>query len=99
MAEHDWLEAGSAILGSVFLAAAVACAWALVVAVTSLGEVETELAGTTGVLAGSSPSTIEATRWFGIVLFGLLTVLTAAVGWFLAGDAIRRMVGRSRARA
>ena len=99
-ASHDWLEGISVVLGIVFFLVAVACVWGFVVALGSLGDsAEPGLARVTGPLGGSSSGTVHATRWFAIVLFGLFAVLTAAVGWFLAGDAIERSARRVRGRA
>ena len=96
MAEHDWLEGVSVALGVVFLLIAVACVWGLAVAVASLGESEPDINAESSILTGSTPGAVEATRWFGIVLFAIFAVIAAAVGWFLAGDAVRRTFRRSR---
>jgi hypothetical protein len=99
-ASHDWFEGISVILGVLFFVAAAVCVWGFVVALGSLGDAaEPGLARVTGPLSGSSSGTVHATRWFAIVLFGLLAVLTAAVGWFLSGDAIERSARRMRGRA
>ena len=99
LAEHDWLEGASTVLGALFLVGAVACAWAFSVALASLGDVEPAISDESTILSGSTQGALEATRWFGIVLFGLLTLVAAAVGWFLAGDAVRRAARRIRSRA
>ena len=97
MAEHDWFEGFSVVLGSVFLLIAVACVWGFGVSLLSLGDAEPDLSSQSSVLSGSSQGTVEATRWFGIVLFAIFALLAFAVGWFLAGDAIRRRFRRSGA--
>ena len=97
MAEHDWLEGVSVVLGVIFLLVAVACVWGLVVAVTSLGHAEEGLSAQPSVLSNSTEGTVQATRWFGIVLFAILALIAVAVGWFLAGDWIRRSLRRDRA--
>ena len=97
MAEHDWLEGVSVALGVVFLVIAVACVWGLVVSLTSLGEAEPEINSSASVLSGSTQGALDATRWFGIVLFSIFALLAAAVGWFLAGDSVRRTLHRGRA--
>lgn len=74
------------LLGLVFLALAVASVWAFVVALASVGETETAFEGSRGLL--------EATRGFGLVLFGVLALVSGAVGWFFAGEALRRAVRR-----
>jgi amino acid transporter len=95
-ADHDWLEGVSVVLGGVFLLVAIACVWGLVVAVSSLGHAEPGISAQPSVLSGSTEGTVQATRWFGIVLFAIFALLTAAVGWFLAGDRIRRALRRDR---
>jgi thiol:disulfide interchange protein len=97
MAEHDWLEGVSVVLGFVFLLIAVACVWGLVVNVTSLGHTESGLSAEPSVLSNSAEGTVQATRWFGIVLFAIFAVIAAAVGWFLAGDWVRRAFRRDHA--
>ena len=71
MAEHDWLEGVSVALGVLFLVIAVACVWGFAVAVTSLGDPEPDINAQPSVLAGSTQGAVEATRWFGIVLFAM----------------------------
>ena len=83
---HDWVEWFSFTLGIAFFLLAVACVWGVVVAIASLGEADPGFKTTEGFL--------QATRGFGIVLFGLFGVVAAGVGWFLAGDTIRRLTGR-----
>ena len=98
-ADHDWLEGVSVVLGGVFLLVAVACVWGLVVALTSLGHTESGLSAEPSVLSNSSGSTVQATRWFGIVLFSIFALLAAAGGWLLAGEWVRRAVQSDRAAA
>jgi threonine/homoserine/homoserine lactone efflux protein len=95
MAEHDWLEGASVVIGVVFFLVAAACVWGLVVAVSSLGDAEPDISSQPSVLSGSTQGTIQATRWFGIALFAIFALVAAAVGWFLAGDAVRRTLRRS----
>jgi hypothetical protein len=83
---HDWVEWFSFALGIAFFLLAVVCVWGVVVAIASLGDPDPEFKTTEGFL--------QATRGFGIVLFGLFGVVAAGVGWFLAGDTIRRLAGR-----
>ena len=90
MAGHDWLEGASVLLGLAFLALGLASAWGFVVALTSLGDPEPAFEGSRGVL--------ESTRGFGVVLFGVLALVAGAVGWFFAGEALRRGVRRVRGR-
>jgi len=88
VAAHDWFEDATTAIGVLFLALAAICVWALVVSIASLGDPEAGLGASTGFL--------QATRGFGIVLFGLLAILTAGVGWFMAGEPIRRAARRLR---
>lgn len=88
MAAHDWLEAVSVVVGFVFLVLAVLCVWGLVTAVTSWGDADPEFKTTVGFL--------KVTRGFGVVLFALFGFLAFGVGWFLAGDWIRRVLRRER---
>jgi len=97
-ATHDWLEGVSLVLGGVFFLATVACVWGFAVAVTSLGDPEPGLALQPGIVQGSTEGTVQATRWFGMALFGVLAVLTLAVAWFLTSDALRRAARRFRDR-
>jgi hypothetical protein len=85
-AAHDWVEGVSFALGIVFLLLAVVCVWGIGVAIASLGDADPEFKTTEGFL--------QATRWFGIVLFGVLAVVATGVGWFFAGDTVRRLVRR-----
>ncbi len=86
MAAHDWIEWLSFALGMVFLLLAAVCVWAIVVGLSSLGDPDPEFKTGSGFL--------QATRGFGIVLFGLFGIVALGVGWFLAGDTIRRITGR-----
>jgi hypothetical protein len=87
-AAHDWLEGFSAILGIAFLVLAVVCVWAVAVGISTLGDPDTAFKTTPGFL--------QATRGFGIVFFALFAFIATAVGWFFAGDAIRRLGRRIR---
>ncbi|MEX2421556.1 MAG: hypothetical protein WD670_07015 [Actinomycetota bacterium] len=90
-AAHDWLEGFSAVLGIAFLVLAVVCVWAVAVGISTLGDPDTTFK--------TSPGFLQATRGFGIVLFALFGFIAVAVGWFFAGDAIRRGWRRMRRRA
>ena len=87
IASHDLLEWFSFALGLAFFALAVVCLWGVVVAIASLGDPDPEFKTTAGFL--------QATRGIGIVLFGLFALVAAGVGWFLAGDTIRRLTRRA----
>jgi hypothetical protein len=90
---HDWFEGASVVAGVLFLAGAVVCVIAAAVAIAALGKPEPEFQVGNGALSQGS---LDATRVFGIVLFSLTAVLFAGVGWFLAGDWIRRVFGGPR---
>jgi len=87
-AGHDWLEGVSVAVGFVFLALAVLCAWGFVTSIASWGDADREFKTTVGFLT--------VTRGFGVVLFALFGFLAFGVGWFLAGDWIRRRFRRDR---
>jgi ABC-type amino acid transport system permease subunit len=87
IASHDLLEWFAFALGLAFFALAIACVWGVVVAISSLGDPDTEFKTSAGFL--------QATRGVGIVLFGLFALVAAGVGWFLAGDTIRRLTRRA----
>lgn len=74
------------VLGLLFLALAFASLWVFAVALASVGETEPSFDGSRGLL--------EATRVFGLVLLGVLALVAGAVGWFFAGQALRRAVRR-----
>jgi hypothetical protein len=90
MAEHDWLEIVTGVVGVLFLALAAVCAYALVVDLAHLGDVEM------GFPAGES--FVKGMKGFGIAFFGVLTVVCVAVGWFLVGEHVRGLWRRLRAR-
>lgn len=96
MASHDWLEGVSFVVGLLFLVLAGACVWGLLTAIASWGDADTAFR------PGGDQTTVgflRVTRGFGIVLFALFGFLAAGVGWFLAGDRIRRLVRRGRSGA
>ena len=90
MAAHDWLEGVSTALGLLFLVVAALCVWAIGVAIATLGDDDAAFKTT--------PGFIQATRGFGIVFFAVFALVAVAVGWFFAGDAIRRLWRRLRRR-
>lgn len=98
VAEHDWLEGVSVAFGVLFLVGAIACVWAVAITVGTLGDAEPAISDEATILAGSTPGSLQATRWFGIVLFTVLAIIATAVGWFLAGDAVRHVARRVRRR-
>jgi len=74
------------LVGLVFLALGLASALGFAVALASLGDPEPAFEGSRGLL--------DATRGFGVVLLGVIAVVAGAVGWFFAGEALRRGVRR-----
>ena len=91
-AAFDWLEGASFVLGLGFLVLAVLCVWGIVTAVVNIGDTES-IPGTYAV-AGF----LEVTRGFAIVLFAIMGLVSAGVGWFFAGDTLKRWVRRARTR-
>lgn len=92
MAAHDWLEGVSVVIGFAFFVLAALCVWGLVTTVMSWGDADPgfDPAGT-----GTTVGFLKVTRGFGVVLFALFGFLALGVGWFLAGDWIRRRFRRS----
>jgi len=88
VAAHDWLEGVSVVVGLLFLVLAAACVWGLVTAIASWGDADPDFKTSVGFLT--------ATRAFGVVLFALFALVAFGVGWFLAGDRIRRLFRRNR---
>jgi hypothetical protein len=91
-AAHDWLEGASFLVGLGFIALAVLCLWGIVTAVANIGDAES-IPGTYAV-AGF----LEVTRGFAIVLFAIMGLVAVGVGWFFAGDTVKRWVRRARTR-
>ena len=90
-AAHDWMEGLAFVLGLAFLALAVLCVGGIVTAIANVGDAEAP---------PGQPVTVgflEVTRGFAIVLFAIFGFVAFGVGWFLAGDAIKRIVKRDRA--
>jgi len=86
LASHDWFEGWSTAIGAVFLVLGSMSSLALVVALSSVGDPAPGFEASQGWL--------DATRGFGVALFGVFAVLALAVGWFLAGPAVRRAAKR-----
>jgi phosphotransferase system glucose/maltose/N-acetylglucosamine-specific IIC component len=89
-AAHDWLEGVSTALGLLFLVVAALCVWGIVVAIATLGDDDPAFKTTPGFL--------QAARGFGIVFFSFFALVAVAVGWFFAGDWVRRVWRRVRGR-
>lgn len=89
MAAHDWLEGVSVAVGILFFVLALACVWGLVTSISSWGEAAAPDSKTT-------VGFLNVTRGLGMVLFALFGFLAFGVGWFLAGDWIRRIFRRDR---
>ena len=89
-AAHDWLEGASFALGLGFLVLAVLCVWGIVTALVNIGDTES-IPGTYAV-AGF----LEVTRGFAIVLFAVMGTVAIGVGWFFAGDTIKRWGRRAK---
>jgi ABC-type amino acid transport system permease subunit len=92
-AAHDWLEGLAFVLGLAFLALAVLCVWGIVTAIANIGDAEAP---------PGEPVTVgflEATRGFALVLFALFGFIAFGVGWFLAGDSVKKWFARIKARS
>lgn len=92
-AAHDWMEGLAFVLGLAFLALAVLCVWGIVTAIANVGDAEAP---------PGQPVTVgflEVTRGFAMVLFALFGFVAFGVGWFLAGDTVKRWFTRGGARA
>ena len=92
-AAHDWLEGLTFVLGLAFLVLAVLCVWGIVTGIANIGDAEAPpgMPATVGFL--------EVTGGFAIVLFGLFGFIAFGVGWFLAGDTVKRWFARGKARS
>jgi len=89
-AAHDWLEGVSFVLGVAFLVLAVVCVWGVATGIANIGDAEAP---------PGAPVTVgflEVTRGFAIALFALFAFIAFGVGWFLAGDAVKRWFARRR---
>jgi hypothetical protein len=93
IAAHDWLEGLTFVLGIGFFLLAVACARAIIVGLTNIGEADAPPG--TGLSIGS----LEVTRGLGVVIFAVLGFVAMGVAWFFAGATIRRWLRRSKGRA
>jgi ABC-type amino acid transport system permease subunit len=92
-AAHDWLEGLAFVLGLAFLALAVLCVWGIVTAIANIGDAQAP---------PGEPVTVgflEATRGFALVLFALFGYTAFGVGWFLAGDTVKKWFARIKARS
>jgi hypothetical protein len=92
IAAHDWLENLTFVLGMGFLLLAIACARAIIVSLTNVGE--TDPPPGTDLSIGS----LEVTRGLGAVLFAVLGFVALGVAWFFAGATIRRWLRRGKRR-
>jgi ABC-type amino acid transport system permease subunit len=91
-AAHDWLEGLASVLGLAFLALAVLCVGGIVTAIANIGDAEAP---------PGEPVTVgflDATRGFALVLFALFGFIAFGVGWFLAGDTVKKWFARIKAR-
>lgn len=92
-AAHDWMEGLAFVLGLAFLVLAVLCVWGIVTAIVNVGDAKAP---------PGQPVTVgflEVTRGFAMVLFALFGFLAFGVGWFLAGDTVKRWFARGGARS
>jgi hypothetical protein len=90
---HDWLEIALTGLGLLFFALTLLCVTAIVVDLATWNDPATGFSAGEGVL--------KLSKGFALALFSVGAVVTAAVGWMLAGVPIRdrlRALVRSRRR-
>ena len=92
IAANDWLENFSFVLGICFFLLAIACARAIIVSLTNVGEADAPPG--TNLSIGS----LEVTRGLGVMLFAVLGFVALGVAWFFAGATIRRWLHRGRRR-
>ena len=89
-ARHEPLEIVTGVVGVLLLAAAAFCVYATVLLVAHFRDVESGFPAGTGFIRG--------VKGFGLVLFPIFGLVTAAAGWVLAGDQVLRTWRRVRGR-
>lgn len=87
-AGHGLLEIVTGALGAILFAISAFCAYATVLLVAHFRDLES------GFPAG--PGFVQGVKGFGLVLFPVFALITAAAGWGLAGDQVRGLWHRIR---
>ena len=91
-AAHDWFEGIAFVVGVAFLVLGVVCASGIVTSIANIGN--SEAPPGTPVTVGF----LEVTRGFAMVLFALFGFIAFGVGWFFAGDTVKRWFARGTER-
>lgn len=87
-AGHGLLEIVTGALGAVLFAISAFCVYATVLLVAHFRDLES------GFPAGSG--FVQGVKGFGLVLFPVFALITAAAGWALAGDQVKGLWHRIR---
>lgn len=87
-AGHGLLEIVTGALGAVLFAISAFCVYATVLLVAHFRDLES------GFPAG--PGFAQGVKGFGLVLFPVFALITAAAGWALAGDQVKGLWHRIR---
>lgn len=87
-AGHGLLEIVTGALGAVLFAISAFCVYATVMLIAHFRDLES------GFPAG--PGFVQGVKGFGLVLFPVFALITAAAGWALAGDQVRGLWHRLR---
>lgn len=87
-AGHGLLEIVTGVLGAILFAISAFCVYATVLLVSHFRDLES------GFPAG--PGFVQGVKGFGLVLFPVFALITAAAGWALAGDQVRGLWHRIR---
>ena len=88
--EYEQLHAATwpGVLGAILFAISAFCVYATVLLVAHFRDLES------GFPAG--PGFVQGVKGFGLVLFPVFALITAAAGWALAGDQVRGLWHRIR---
>jgi hypothetical protein len=89
-AGHGLLEIVTGALGAILLAISAFCVYATVLLIAHFRDLES------GFPAGAG--FVKGVKGFGLVLFPVFALITAAAGWALAGDQVRSLWRRIRRR-
>ena len=86
-AGHGLLEIVTGALGAILLAISAFCVYATVLLIAHFRDLESGF-----------PAGAKGVKGFGLVLFPVFALITAAAGWALAGDQVRSLWRRIRRR-
>jgi hypothetical protein len=85
---RNWLDILTGVLGVVFLALSALCVVATISVITTWGDPEPTFP--------VGESFLQGIRGFSVVFLPVAAFVTAAAGWWLAGDQIKSMYRRLR---